>query len=177
MKIHFFVFLVVVSTITTGCSSTPSKRIIGAIEIVKVENLQYLARIDTGADITSINAYDILVENEVSNATDNIGKQLRFTTANEKGDSRFVTAPIVKINTVRSAFGAESRYVVLLTISWGECAKTVEVNLRDRSKMQFALLIGRNWLKNDFIVDVSDKEKIQEQSDYFKNLLPKILTP
>jgi hypothetical protein len=150
---------------------------IGAIETVRIQGMDYLARIDTGADTTSINAYNITVDGEDPDLSANIGKPLRFNTANEKGDSQSIEAHIVKVNTVRNALGSEVRYVVLLAISWGDYVKTVEVNLRDRSKMQFALLIGRNWLKDDFVVDVSGEElRLKEKNDYIQNLLPKILT-
>jgi hypothetical protein len=174
MKTRLFVFLVVVNTVTISCSSVPNKRIIGAVEMVQVNGLEYLARIDTGADITSINAYDITVENADADVNANVGKLLHFTTANEKGDSKSVTVPIAKVNSIRSAFGTESRYVVLLPIIWRDYVKTVEVNLRDRSKMQFALLIGRNWLKNDFIVDVSEEvQKLREKMNILKDYYPK----
>lgn len=166
-----------VSTFTVSCSFTPAKHVIGATEIVEVDGLEYRARIDTGADTTSINAYDIAIDDEDPNLSANIGKQLHFTTANEKGESKTIEARIVKVNTVRNTLGSESRYVVLLAIAWGDYVKTVEVNLRDRSKMQFALLIGRNWLKNDFVVDVSGEElRLKQKNDYIEKLLPNILT-
>lgn len=178
MKNQRLLFLLLVSTFTVSCSHTLTKHTIGAVETVKVQGIEYLARIDTGADTTSINAYNITVEGEAPNLTSNIGKQLRFTTANEKGEIQFIKTPIVKINNVHTALGSESRYVVLLAIVWDNQVKTVEVNLRDRSKMQFALLLGRNWLKNDFIVDVSSEElRLKEKNDGIENLLPQILTP
>lgn len=166
-----------VSMFTVSCSVTPTKHIIGAIETVQIQGLEYTARIDTGADTTSINAYDISVEGEEPQLSSNIGKRLRFKTANEKGESKIIEARIVKVNMVRNALGTESRYVVQLAIAWGGYVKTVDVNLRDRSKMQFALLIGRNWLKDDFMVDVSDEEqRMKEKNEDIQNLLPKILT-
>lgn len=178
MKSHKFLFVLLVSTFSISCSLSPPKHIIGAVEIVQVQGLNYRARIDTGADTTSINAYDITVEHEAANLTANIGKLLHFSSANEKGDVQAIETRIVKVNTVRNALGSESRYVVQLAIAWGDYVKTVEVNLRDRSKMQFALLIGRNWLKNDFVVDVSSEElRLKQKNDYIERLLPKILTP
>jgi hypothetical protein len=177
MKNQRLLFLLLVSTFTVSCSHTSPKRIIGAIETVQVQDLEYLARIDTGADTTSINAYNITVDGEDPNLTANIGKQLRFTSANENGESQTIETKIVKVNTVRNVLGSESRYVVRLAIAWEKYVKIVEVNLRDRSKMQFALLIGRNWLKNDFVVDVSDEQqRLQEENNLIQRLLPRILT-
>jgi hypothetical protein len=182
MKNHRFLFSLLVSTLTFSCTNTstqypPPKHIIGAVELVQVEGLEYRARIDTGADITSIHAYDITIENEEENLNANIGKQLYFKTANEKGETKLIEAKIVNVNTVRNALGKESRYVVQLAIAWGDYVKTVDVNLKNRTNMQFALLIGRNWLKDDFIVDVSDEEdQMQEKNSLIEKLLPNILT-
>lgn len=177
MKKQIFAFLLMVSTFTVSCAVTPTKHILGPVEIVQVQGLDYQARIDTGADTTSINAYDIEVDNEVPDLSANVGKLLHFSSANEKGDVQTIAARIVKVNTVRNVLGSEFRYVVRLAIGWGNYVKTVEVNLRDRSKMQFALLIGRNWLKDDFVVDVSDEElRLKEKNDYIQKLLPQILT-
>jgi hypothetical protein len=36
----------------------------------------------------------------------------------------------------------------------------IYVNLRDRSHMNYKLLIGRNFLKHNYIVDVSEKSAL-----------------
>jgi hypothetical protein len=33
--------------------------------------------------------------------------------------------------------------------------KEVQVNLRDRTPMAYKLLVGRDWIRGDFLVDVS----------------------
>lgn len=177
MKNRCLLFLLLVSSFTISCAPISPKHIIGAVEIVQIQDLSYRARIDTGADTTSLNAYNIDVQGEESNVNANVGKTLRFSTANENGESQIIETKIVKVNSVRNVLGSESRYVVQLAIAWGDYVKTVEVNLRDRSKMQFALLLGRNWLKDDFVVDVSsEQQRMKEQNSYIEKLLPRILT-
>ncbi len=39
-------------------------------------------------------------------------------------------------------------------MTWNDASKTVLVTLNDRNAMQFRLLLGRNWLRGDYIVDV-----------------------
>ena len=39
----------------------------------------------------------------------------------------------------------------------------MEVNLRDRSAMTYKLLIGRNWLSEDYLVDVDINRPIGKQ--------------
>ena len=50
--------------------------------------------------------------------------------------------------------------MVNLEIGFPDALKKVKVNLRDRSHMDYKLLIGRNFLKKDYIVDVSEKKTI-----------------
>lgn len=138
---------------TTACNpALAAKQIVGGVEKIQLYEIDYLARVDTGATTSSLNAYDITVDHQ---ATERL---LYFTTANEKGISKRLVAKIVKIETVRNAQGKELRYVVSLPIRWHKLVKTIEVNLRDRSSMQFSLLLGRNWLQNDFIVDIGKSE-------------------
>ncbi len=38
---------------------------------------------------------------------------------------------------------------------WNGKNKSIPVNLRDRSELEYKLLIGRNWLEGDYLVDVT----------------------
>ena len=117
----------------------------------------YLARIDTGARVTSMHALDVKIANKHSVPQKNIGKSITFQTMNRDGTAHQVTGIITKVSTVKNSQGTEQRYVIELPLSWKDVNKKVEVNLRDRSKMTYKLLIGRNWLSKDFLVDVDMK--------------------
>jgi hypothetical protein len=43
---------------------------------------------------------------------------------------------------------------VTLELELGGVAKRVRVSLRDRSRMDYKLLVGRDFLAGDFLVDV-----------------------
>jgi hypothetical protein len=43
---------------------------------------------------------------------------------------------------------------VPLTLRWKGVEKTVSVTLNDRNGMEYPLLLGRNFLRGDFVVDV-----------------------
>ena len=156
------------------------KQTVGAAEHVKVveANLNFLTRIDTGAASTSLHAEDMRViggENidpaDYSEAEQksvvrplmrkNIGKYLQFTTENEHGEKHQGKALITDVAAVRNSQGLEIRYKVALAIAWQGQAKTVDVNLRDRSKMHYKLLIGRNWLEGDYLVDVERNKNLK----------------
>ncbi|MGF1686710.1 RimK/LysX family protein [Photobacterium japonica] len=138
------------------------KSIVGQVETIKVYELDmdYLARIDTGAATTSIHAKDIKVLGEDSdseNMRDHLGHMVEFTSYNEQGKEAKFKGKIVKVSKIRNAQGVERRYAVKMDLGWNGEHKTVNVNLRDRSKLEYKLLIGRNWLSGNYLVDV-DKE-------------------
>jgi hypothetical protein len=146
-----------------GCEDPETtKPIIGKTARIKITeaNLEYLARIDTGARITSIHAINIAVQDGETDKTKNIGKSISFDTANEKGDNKQIFTKIVDVGKVRNAQGVEYRYVVDLKLNWNDVNKSGFVNLRDRSAMNYKLLIGRNWLSDEFKVDVSKNEGV-----------------
>ncbi|QLE85239.1 MULTISPECIES: RimK/LysX family protein [Shewanella] len=139
------------------------KAIIGqsANMLVAQTQLHYEARIDTGAVNTSLHAFDIEVEGgSAKKMKDNIGKTVWFTTENGEGERKRLSAKIVKTSTVSNSQGRETRYMVDLDIGFDGDERTVRVNLRDRSHMDYKLLIGRNWLKGKYIVDVAEKKLI-----------------
>ncbi|MBL4815724.1 MAG: ATP-dependent zinc protease [Shewanella sp.] len=139
------------------------KTIIGpTAEMSVVETkLTYVARIDTGAGNTSLHAFDLDIEGGSANKMkDNVGKIIHFTTENAAGERQRLSAPIVKTSTVTNSQGRETRYMVQLDVGYHGQERKVLVNLRDRSHMDYKLLIGRNWLKGKYIVDVSDKKLI-----------------
>ncbi len=142
-----------------GCAAgpqAPTKITVGATEVIRVVDVQmdFLTRIDTGARTTSINALDLEIENPAAKKRDNIGKKIAVTLVNGKGEKKRLQTTIVDALQVRNAQGVEVRYMIPLTLRWHGIDKTIKVNLRDRSAMTYKLLIGRDWLSKDFIVDV-----------------------
>lgn len=142
-----------------GTQTWAEQKIIGETAWIKAGGVPfpYRARIDTGARVTSIHATKVSITDNSKEPEKNIGRKITFTTANRDGKSQQLTRRIKRISTVRNSQGTERRYIIELTLSWKNVTKTVEVNLRDRSRMTYKLLIGRNWLSGDFLVDVDRK--------------------
>ncbi len=148
--------------IATSVTAT-EKGIIGPTAEMAVAEvgLSYEARIDTGAGNTSLNAFDLEIEGgSAKKMKDNVGKTIWFTTENNKGEKKRLSAKIIKTSTVSNSQGTETRYMVALKVGFKGEERTVNVNLRDRQHMDYKLLVGRNWLKNKYIVDVSEKNII-----------------
>lgn len=136
------------------------KQVVGETARIKIleTDFDFLARIDTGARITSLHAVDIVIQDASEHERDNVGKQITFVTRNNRNMRKILCGEIVDVALVKNAQGREYRYVIELSLQWQGKTKKVQVNLRDRARMTYKLLIGRNWLANDYVVDVDLKE-------------------
>ncbi|HCO61092.1 MAG TPA: hypothetical protein DIT58_12995 [Porticoccaceae bacterium] len=136
------------------------KAILGEYELATIDppGFKYLARIDTGATSTSIHA------TEVTRFERDGEKWVRFNLHHPKKNGETVTMEREFIRRVRIK-QAESeddrRLTVMMTIKIGTLVKQVEVTLSDRSNMAFPVLIGRNFLLDSAIVDVSFKRVVE----------------
>ena len=158
MKISLSPFhLAVVLFVSINVHADSHKQIVGATEIVFIEeaNISFMARVDTGAKTSSIHAENI----EVDLSGDPRGKPISFYLVTKEGLPIKVETRVVSIIKVRTSEMAERRYVVPLLIKWNGSKKTVLVTLNDRKQMEYRLLLGRNWLHGDFIVDVDKNNK------------------
>lgn len=127
--------------------------IIGAVEWARVDpsGLVMEARIDTGAETSAIHAEDIrLIERD--------GK--RYVSFALLDPATGAKVPLERrlrrrVTIKRSDEDSESRYVVELWVAVGNNHANVEVTLTDRDIFEYPLLIGRNFLTDAVIVDVS----------------------
>lgn len=119
--------------------------------------VEFTARVDTGAAVSSIHVEpeDVRIEDESPEPTENIAKKVRLRLDNGEGEKAWVETRIQDYVEVRSANGAEQRYRVRLPLQCGDVQKYAVVNLNDRSEMTFRLLLGRDFLRDDFLVDVA----------------------
>lgn len=157
-------FKPLVWTLLLGIASLPAigleeierhKKVIGETANFLIDDqAEFLARIDTGAATTSVNAIDIEVEEEEAEMKNNIGKTIFFTLENAAGQQWRTSAIIRKVSRVKNSQGVESRYKVPLRVGWDTINKTIDVNLRNRGKMKYKLLIGRDWLEREVVVDL-----------------------
>lgn len=132
--------------------------IIGEVEHVTVHpsGFQYEARIDTGAESSSIHAEKIqLIERD--------GKQfVQFSLLNPETNEmvelerRFRRTVLIK----QKDGEPERRYVVKLWLTLGDIKERVDVTLSNRTDFTYPLLVGRNLLTDTAIVDVSRRHAI-----------------
>lgn len=119
--------------------------------------LPLLARVDTGASVTSLHCTeeDFVIEKASDDPHQNVGKPIRLRVENTAGASSWIETEVLDYVEVRSANGAEHRYRVRIPLKLGPVHKETIVNLNDRSRMTYRLLLGRDFLAGHFVVDVS----------------------
>jgi len=144
--------------------STNSKHIIGGTATLTElsTGLSFPARIDTGAQSCSLHVEKIEIKDESPKRVRNVGKSIRFLVKGEGGKSEWIEATIAKAVRIKSSAlkigEVDRRYKVRLTLQWEDFSKEVLVSLNDRNDMEYPLLIGRNFLRGDFLVDVDKKD-------------------
>ena len=128
------------------------KHIVGWVEHVTIlpENLKIKAKLDTGARHSSLNAVNVVEFKRGGDAF------VRFNLTNWKGRTETIEAQVIRVAKIKQHNSEpEHRLVVRVTICLGPVHKEVEVNLVNRSNFNYQLLIGRSFLKGDFMVDAA----------------------
>ncbi|MBL6998546.1 MAG: ATP-dependent zinc protease [Gammaproteobacteria bacterium] len=122
------------------------KLIIGptALVVIQEASISFNARVDTGAGTTSIHAKNIRIANGM----------VDYTIINQSGTEARLSSRVVREGVVKNAEVRETRVFVYLNIQHQGQTRQTLVNLNDRSKSSYKLLLGRNWLTGSYLVDV-----------------------
>jgi len=135
---------------TLGMMRTDEKIALGRVEEVVLLpwDIRLPARIDTGATVTSLDARHLKIE----------GNEAEFRLPEEYGGT-LLRLPIAGWRHVRSSKGRERRPVVELDLCIASKRLRVKANLNDRSMVKYPIILGRNALRDHFIVDVRKRSK------------------
>lgn len=127
--------------------------ILGSVEKVTIDmiNKTLDARVDTGAKTSSINADDI------EQFERNGAEWVRFHIASDKEKKQWIEAPVIRNVKIRQATNedTEKRLVVKLWVTVGNIHENTEFTLADRSQMSHPVLLGREFIRDIALVDVS----------------------
>ncbi|KGJ89241.1 hypothetical protein ND16A_2134 [Thalassotalea sp. ND16A] len=137
-----------------------NKLLLGSVETVFLnkEKLSFDARIDTGAVTSSIGVY-----NETRFERD--GKDwLRFNLTNS-ADAKTYEYPVYRIIRIIQQTSTETnrRPVVKLKFALGGKSYTSEFSLANRDHLQYQVLIGREFLRDIAVVDVSSEHLLSRK--------------
>jgi hypothetical protein len=132
-------------------SSGLEKIVVGWVERVSItQELILHAKMDTGADYCSIHVEDIQPVKKDGE------KWVHFQVINRMGESISMERKVFRTARIkRKENDSQKRYVVYLGICLGDVYKEVQVNLVDRAGFKFHMLVGRNFLRDSFVVDPS----------------------
>ncbi len=127
-----------------------TKTLIGGVEEVVLFpwGVKLTARIDTGASMTSLDVRNLTIKNRIAHFK-----------LPEKYGNTLISLPVIRHCDIRSPEARERRPVVEIELCIGEKRLRVHVNLNDRSRVEYPIILGRNVLNQGFIVD-SSQEKI-----------------
>jgi hypothetical protein len=141
--------LVMLSLLVPGTIYADEKIVIGGIEevILLPWGVRLPARIDTGAAKSSLDARELKVQDDM----------VEFKLPKKHGDLQ-LRLPIIEWRHVRTPEGLEPRPIVELEICLGSKRIRTEVNLANRSMVKYPLILGRNFLREDYIVDVKRRK-------------------
>lgn len=131
-----------------------AKEIVGYAEKTRIYpgGLEIRTRIDTGASLASLHCDCITPikrggEDWVS-----------FTVTNYAGEKIRLEEKIQRIATIKRHHGeTQERYVIELGICLGSVYRTAEVTLIDRAGLTYPMLVGRDFMGKDFLVDTAEK--------------------
>ncbi|MFA5180862.1 MAG: RimK/LysX family protein [Syntrophales bacterium] len=142
LLISLFIILISLPPQAVGAEED---KVVGAVEniILMPRKITLPARIDTGAATTSLDARELVIR----------GNMAEFHLSETWGGEK-MKLPVKGWKKIKGSENQQRRPVVELDICIGDRLLRVEVNLMDRSRLQYPLLVGRDVLGKGFIVDV-----------------------
>ncbi len=137
---------------------TPTHDIlIGSIEKVTISSIKqtFDARIDTGAATSSLNAFDI--QEFERNGDKWVRFHLADSTKSEEEKKIWIEAPVLRYVKIRQSTADDlaRRPVVELWVKVGKIHEKAQFTLADRSHMNHPILLGREFIRDIALVDVS----------------------
>lgn len=131
-----------------------SKEIVGWTENVYLYpgHVVVKAKVDTGADTSSVSC-------ECHSFFERDGASwVRFSVVSSEGQLLTLERKILRIAKIKRHFGGvQERPVVKLGVCLGSVFREVEVNIVDRSGLEYPMLIGRKFLGDKFLVDAKEQ--------------------
>jgi hypothetical protein len=133
---------------------------VGWVEHVRIYpgNLLVEARIDTGAELSSLHCDCITPLDR------NGEKWVNFVVETSEGQPVLMEQRVQRIAKIKRHFGeVQERMVIKLGVCLGTTYKETEVTLVDRSGLTYPMLVGRDFLGENFLVGPSASYKIKPQ--------------
>jgi len=118
------------------------------IYLPDVRKAAFVARVDTGAKSSALHCYSVQVEK--------LHRKEVLCVQFSKNSRAVVRFPKFMKRMVKSSNGVvQQRYAVMLSVVFGNETYRTSFTLTNRADMNYAALLGRRFLRNRFVVDVS----------------------
>ncbi len=129
------------------------KKIVGTTELISILDLELYdldAKIDTGADSNALHCDHIHIDEN------NFVHFHLLDEVHESYHGKKIVMPLYKLKRVKSSNGEiQERASIRVSVEFfGKKYKTI-ISLTNRADMKYPMLIGRKFLANKFLVDVS----------------------
>ncbi len=143
----------------------PEKKVVGTIELISIVDLELYdldAKIDTGADSNALHCDNIHIDEN------NFVHFHLLDEVHESYNGKKIVMPLHKLKRIKSSNGEiQERASIRVSVEFfGKRYKTI-ISLTNRADMKYPMLIGRKFLANKFLVDVSkqylSKELLKEK--------------
>lgn len=129
----------------------PEKMMIGSKERIylpEVRRAAFVARVDTGAKSSALHCFSVHVEK--------MHRKEVLCVKFSKNSRTVVRFHKFSKRRVKSSNGqVQQRFAVMLQVVFGLQSYRTSFTLTNRSDMNYAALLGRRFLRNRFVVDVS----------------------
>ena len=129
--------------------------IIGSEEYINIPELsirRLKSKIDTGAETCAIHCHGFKRVRKKGK------KYLKATfKIGHRKEREFLFESFSKVKVTSSNGNSSKRYKIELSIKIGQQEHLVNFTLANRREMNFPVLLGRNLLENNYLVDVSQK--------------------
>jgi hypothetical protein len=144
-----------VLALAAGClvglaAQAQAPKIVGWIEPVTLAGGQLAleAKLDTGADVSSLDARDIRIAERDGRSW------VSFAVPDRKGRRLRIERPLERMMEIKKASGgSQDRPVVQLKVCLDGVERLTVVNLVDRERLSTPMLLGRSFLEGHFAVD------------------------
>jgi hypothetical protein len=136
------------------------KPIFGWVERARISpaNVILSAKLDTGADNSSLNV------GQVTTFQRDDEDWVRFLVTSDEGKTEVLERKLVRTAKIKRHVGPrQERPVVKLGVCIGNYYGETEVNLVDRSRFKYQLLIGRSFMKDKMLIDPSRQFTVEPE--------------
>lgn len=137
-----------------GYATADDKKTVGWIESVSIttRDLRMDAKVDTGADFSSVHA------DQIRYLTRDSVRWVEFTLRDSNNSEHTLQRPLKRMSRIKKKTeGYQERPVVVLQICVGDARYPAQVNLAQRAHFKYPLLLGRSFLSSRFVVDPGAK--------------------